>query len=117
MNSERWILTPTHLKECSIARGNLVLNSNDSMGEGEDISGDVVGLLLDQLFLLLILLLQGSQSGCLLLLQEVTQLLEFLFDLLLSGLSLVLAHVEIGVNIDWTYNDMTESVVVWKIGF
>lgn len=84
------------------------------MGKGEDISGDAVGLLLHFLFLLLILLLQGGQSSHLLLLQELTQLLELLFDLLLSGLSLVLAHVETRVNMDinYTYNDMTESVVV-----
>lgn len=65
------------------------------MREGEDLSGDAVGLLLHQLFLLLVLLLQGGQSRRLLPPQKLSELFELLSDLLLGGLSLVLAHVEI----------------------
>ena len=91
---EENILKSSHLKEESIAGRDLVLNGNDGVGEGEDVSGDAVGLPPHQLFLLLVLLLQGGQSRCLLLLQKLTELLKLCLNLLLRGLSLFLAHVE-----------------------
>lgn len=61
------------------------------MREGEDAAGDALRLLPHQPFLLLVVLLQGSQSRRLLPLQELPELLKMLFDQLLYGLSLVLA--------------------------
>lgn len=82
-----------HLKEESVSGCNLVLDGNYSVGEGEDVSGDALRLLLHQLLLLLVLLPQSSQSRLLLLLQKLTELLKLLLDLLLRGLNLVLAQV------------------------
>lgn len=101
----------SYLKEESVIGSNLILNGNDSVREGEDTTGDALGLLLHQLFLLLVLLLQGSQSSCLFLLQKLPQLLKLLFDLLFCGLSLVLAHKEISFNKEkhCMYNDVADT--------
>lgn len=108
MTSERKL---SYLKEESVIGSNLILNGNDSVREGEDTTGDALGLLLHQLFLLLVLLLQGSQSSCLFLLQKLPQLLKLLFDLLFCGLSLVLAHKEISFNKEkhCMYNDVADT--------
>lgn len=83
----------THPQEKSITGCNLILDGDDSMRECENVSGDALGLLLHQLFLLPILLLQGGQPCRLLLLEKLPELLKLLSDLLLCGCSLVLEHV------------------------
>lgn len=84
-----------HLEEDSVTGGDLILDGDDGVREGEDGAGDAVRLPLHQLFLLLVLLLQGGQPSRLLLLQKLPQLLELLSDLLLCGLSLALAHMRV----------------------
>lgn len=66
------------------------------MGQGEDVPGDALRLFLHQLFLLLVLLLQGSQPGRLLPLEELTKLLKLLSDLILCGLGLILTAQKYG---------------------
>jgi len=83
-----------YLEEQRVTGRDLILNGDDGVREGEDASGDVLGLLPHQLFLLLVLLQQGSESSSLFLLQKLLQLLKLLLDLLLCGLSLALAPTE-----------------------
>lgn len=81
----------------SITGSNLILNSDDCMGESEDVSGYAFSLLPHQLLFLLVLLLQDIQSLFLLPLEKLPELLKLLSYLLLSGLRLVLAHTKIKI--------------------